>query len=554
MDRFNFWDNSDKIPGSLPSPENVIVEQVSIEDRTPFLLTIVPDDSDGVINPGDGLSYEADVSIDPSSDSGCLLVGREYTYYDTWLKVGYVEYTSSTDETIQFPCDGSSVSISKDFPAPGTGNSNREKDFDVELLLGDLAAGSSVSVDSDSMTVYEEIEPPEASIDAPSTVDVGESFDLDASGSSGEELSYSWDVDGSGESGESVSTSFDSEGSYSVDLTVEDWQGQTDSASTTIQAELEDVDADISGAGSSMVGEEVEFDGQYSQGHDGIDSYTWEIDGEQVSSSSSFTRTFDEPGDYTVELTVEDGAGQQDTTTETHTVELEKPTASFSVPSSVEAGESVTLDASESSEGSYAIEEYNWNVDSETLTGETTTTSFVEDGEREIQLEVVDVQGNTATESATVLVDAEAPQAAISVQADQLAVGEEITFSGEDSEPGSSDIEDYQWTVDGESAFGESTRFVFEEPGNKTVELTVVDAQDRENTVSKTVQIIEDSSSDDGDDSSDGSDSGDDSDGEDGSDGADDGDGSSDGDGEDDSDEGFFSNLWSTMWGIFTYG
>jgi chitodextrinase len=244
----------------------------------------------------------------------------------------------------------------------------------------------------------------------------------------------------------------------------------------------------------------------------------------------------------------------------------------------VEGGESVTLDASESSEGSYPIEEYRWNVGGETLSGETTSTSFVEGGEKTIELEVVDSQGNTATETATVLVDAEAPEAAISVQADRLVVGEEITFSGEDSESGSSDIEDYQWTVNGESAFGESTRFVFEEPGNKTVELTVVDAQDRESTVSKTVAIIDDNSSDGRDDSGDDSDSGDgsgddsgngdDSDGEDGTDGSDDGqdgsdsgDDSSDGDQEDqqddgdtDEEKGFFGRLWESFWTVLTFG
>jgi len=543
MDRFFDQEITDEIP----DPGDIVVADTLINPKIPFLGTIVPGSSDDVIHEGDQLTYEADVSLDESA-SGCSLYPDTVTM-DTWLKVGAIHYTSSTVETVDIPCEGS-VSLSKDFPAPGLDVGNREQDYTVELYIGDADSVGFVGdvedgivADSDTLTVYEEIDPPTASIDAPSTVKVGESVSLDASSSSGEELSYSWSIDGSSESGESVSTSFSSEGRYSLQLTVSDWQGQTDTASTTVRAEYEEVDASIDVAGSSKVGEEVEFDGEFSQGHDGITSYTWRINGDRVSSSSSFTRTFEEPGEYTVELTVEDGVGQQDTTTETHTVSASKPTASFSVPSSVEAGETVTLDASQSSKGSYPIEEYRWNVAGETLTGESVSTSFSQDGEKQIELTVVDSQGNTATESAMILVTSEGPQPAISVQADRLVVGEEITFSGEDSEPGSSEINSYQWSINGEPASGSSTSIVFEEPGNKTIELSVTDTQGRENTVSRTVEIIEDGGSDTGDSGTGDSDSDDDSGGN----------GSGDENDDEEGEQGFFRQLWDSIWRVLTF-
>ena len=345
-----------------------------------------------------------------------------------------------------------------------------------------------------------------------------------------------------------------------MELTVEDWQGQTDTASTTIEAELEDVDANIDGAGSSTVGEEVEFDGQFSQGYDGISSYTWSIEGETVSSSSSFTRTFEQPGDYTVELTVEDGAGQRDTTTETHTVSATDPSASFSVPSSVEAGETVTLDASESSRGSYPIEQYNWDVAGESLSGETVSYSFSEGGQKQIELEVVDSQGNTATQSGTILVETSGPQTVIdtaSADLDQVVAGEPIGFEAGKSSTGSSGITQYEWSISGELYTGESVTHSFEEPGEYTVELTVVDDQGRSASTSETVNVIEadcadcDSNQTDEETGSKPGDSEEDSGSTD--DDSDTGDGSDD-ESDDTDDSSFFGNILDSIWRILTFG
>ncbi len=560
VDRFFDEEISDEIP----SADEIVVENISVKDTVPLLGTIVPGGSDGVVNPDESLTYEADVSLDNSA-SDCSLYPDEVTM-DTWLKVGAIHYTISTGETVDIPCEGS-VSLSKSFPAPTPDDGNRQQDFEVQLLMGDSDEvghigdnEGAIVADSDSVTVYEEIAPPTASIDAPSSVTLGESFSLDASGSSGEDLSYSWDVDGRSETGESVSTSFDSEGFHTVELTVEDWQGQTDTASTTIEAELEDVDANIDGAGSSTVGEEVEFDGQFSQGHDGISSYTWSIEGETVSSSSSFTRTFEQPGDYTVELTVEDGAGQRDTTTETHTVSATDPSASFSVPSSVEAGETVTLDASESSRGSYPIEQYNWDVAGKSLSGETVSYSFSEGGQKQIELEVVDSQGNTATQSGTILVETSGPQAVIdtaSADLDQVVAGEPIGFEAGKSSTGSSGITQYEWSISGELYTGDSVTHSFDEPGGYTVELTVVDDQGRSASTSETVNVIEadcadcDGNETDEETGSQPGDSEDDSGGtEDGSDTG----GGSDDESDDTDDSSFFGNLWDSIWRILTFG
>ncbi len=83
---------------------------------------------------------------------------------------------------------------------------------------------------------------PNADIDASSTdVEVDDSIDFDASGSSDNVgiTSYSWDFDdGDTASGETASHSYDSAGTYTVELTVEDKAGNTDT--DTVEIDVDD--------------------------------------------------------------------------------------------------------------------------------------------------------------------------------------------------------------------------------------------------------------------------------------------------------------------------
>jgi PGF-pre-PGF domain-containing protein/PGF-CTERM protein len=78
---------------------------------------------------------------------------------------------------------------------------------------------------------------PEAVIDAPSEIDAGEEFTLDATGSSaeyGDIVAYEWTVDGDTLSGETVTTAIDAAGDLTVELTVENDAGETDTATATV--------------------------------------------------------------------------------------------------------------------------------------------------------------------------------------------------------------------------------------------------------------------------------------------------------------------------------
>ena len=78
---------------------------------------------------------------------------------------------------------------------------------------------------------------PTAAIDAPSEVEAGAEVTLDASGSEteyGEIVSYDWSVGGESLSGETATATLDEAGDVSVELTVENDAGETNTASATI--------------------------------------------------------------------------------------------------------------------------------------------------------------------------------------------------------------------------------------------------------------------------------------------------------------------------------
>ena len=98
---------------------------------------------------------------------------------------------------------------------------------------------------------------PTAAIDAPSEIEAGDEVTLDASGSEteyGEIVSYDWSVDGESLSGETATATLDEAGDVSVELTVENDAGETDTASATITVTQVD-DGDGTGTGDGDGGD-----------------------------------------------------------------------------------------------------------------------------------------------------------------------------------------------------------------------------------------------------------------------------------------------------------
>ncbi len=158
-----------------------------------------------------------------------------------------------------------------------------------------------------------------------------------------------------------------------------------------------------------VVGETVTFDASDSDDADGtVVEYGWDLDGDgEYDDATGVTAitTYDDAGTVTVGLRIEDDDGET-ATAETELDVLEQPnsppTASFSVdPAEPEVGETVTFDASGSTDPDGTIVSYEWDLDGDgeydDATGVTATTTYDDAGEVTVALRVVDDVGATAT-------------------------------------------------------------------------------------------------------------------------------------------------------------
>ena len=170
--------------------------------------------------------------------------------------------------------------------------------------------------------------------------------------------------------------------------------------------------ADPGGPYSSIIGEEIIFDGSNSSDPDGkIDFYRWSFgDGSSQILAISPTHIYSNPGTYTVTLTVVDNHGRSSTETSTITVSAfsppnVSPDASLEVQSSSAIPRQITFDGSGSYDTDGMILNYTWDFgDGNIGYGSSVVHNYSEDGTYTISLTVTDDNGNSNTTSTTIAV------------------------------------------------------------------------------------------------------------------------------------------------------
>jgi PGF-CTERM protein len=229
---------------------------------------------------------------------------------------------------------------------------------------------------------------------------------------------YRWAFDGESRTTENPTAEFgfESAGDYTVDVTVRDSANDTASATAAVSVTRPPTAA-VEASQPAVVEYPVTFDASDTTDPEGdVVGYRWDLDGDgefdNRTSSPTATYTYDATGTYDATVTAIDEAGAGESTTVTVEVlppDTERPTAALGAsPTAVNAGSSVTLDATGSTDN-YGFAEYHWDFDGDGETdaiteSPTITHEYGSAGSYDATVTTFDVPGQRDTANATVRV------------------------------------------------------------------------------------------------------------------------------------------------------
>ena len=353
----------------------------------------------------------AEFRVTSDGDSGTHVAGETVTFdsvsSDNVALAGAPEWNVS----------GASASgdrVTETFGSPGT--------YDATLTVTDRSGRSDTI--TKPVTVVAQDDPTAVARPVSVQVEAGARITLDGSQSTDQNASvdtYEWSVpsgagtvndDGTSTPGATVT--FGSSGDYRVNLTVIDTNGNSDTDSVAVNVtpgddpviEGTDIPNEVSVSGSLDVSADASDDSDL--------TYTWTFrqNGNSESRTGrSASYAFDEAGNASVRLTVEDAAGRTNDTDWIGVSVTGKPSAALSVPDKTDTGDSVTFDASGSSDEGGDIATYRWDfdgdgtVDRNTTDTATVTHEYESSGSYDPAVTVVDDDGNTDTASASITVE-----------------------------------------------------------------------------------------------------------------------------------------------------
>ncbi len=200
---------------------------------------------------------------------------------------------------------------------------------------------------------------------------------------------------------------FEIAGMYNLTLTVTDHS--SNSATDEMRVIVADITPPVAAAGEDRAvgqGRQVALDGSGSTDNVGVVLWTWTFEYEEeevVLDGRSTSFKFDIPGEYQVNLSVEDAAGNTD---DNLFVIFVKDTLAPTLPKmkDIEAGpgEAVTMDASEATDN-VGVVDWSWTIEEEgrtvVLEGPSVEHTFEETGEYKVTLTLRDEEGNQASET-----------------------------------------------------------------------------------------------------------------------------------------------------------
>jgi PKD repeat protein len=359
--------------------------------------------------------------------------------------------------------------------------------YTVSLTLIDVDADSVTNHMIDYVQVENDFSPVANFVADKLSIIAGESISFTFTGNYGNTPSeFQWDFgDGTTSSAENPVHTYYNTGNFTVELLIEDANGDS---SIAIRTDYIEVVADETPLAQFLVdknviveGQSVQFSFQGSEGNAPA-TYNWSFgDGTTNSTEKNPIHTYITDGDYTVTLIVEDVDGDIDSTTKTNHIEVLidlQPVADFLESESlIVAGQSISFAFTGELGNEPTI--FNWNFgDGTTSSAENPVHTFETVGQFTVTLTVEDIDGDIHSISKTdiieVLPDLQ-PVAKFLVDRHSILEGQSVsfTFTGDlGNEPTS-----FHWDFgDGSSSTEKDPVHTYINAGSFTVELFVEDA------------------------------------------------------------------------------
>jgi PKD repeat protein len=333
--------------------------------------------------------------------------------------------------------------------------------------------------------------------------------------------SLDWDFDGNGkydiEGPDNLrpTYTFEQIGTYNVHLRVIDQQNNVENYFRKIDIIPSDqplLNAVINAvpATAGPIPLNVRFDGEQSSSIKGkIINYEWDFgDGSDLQTGKSVSHIFNNPGVYTVTLTVEEDSGR----TASGTIEITAGTVS-SVPEAaiktnpVYDSKTATLtgvlpfkvefDASDSTDADNDIVDYKWDFNGDNQTdqeGKKVTYTFEQSGSYMTALTVTDSQNQSANAVITVTVEQPGVAAVINADPEEGTAPLVVQFDGSSSSTFEGNIVSYEWDFGDASPktiTGATISHKYNDVGNYVVKLKVLTNKNESAETSLTIYVRE---------------------------------------------------------------
>ena len=180
-----------------------------------------------------------------------------------------------------------------------------------------------------------------------------------------------------------------------------------------------------------------------------------------------------------------------------------RPVATFTVsPSAPKPNQTVTYNASASSDPDGSIVRYEWDLDGngsyETNTGTNpqATTTYATAQNIDVHLRVYDNSNGTDVATRAVSIGNAAPTAAFSISNNPAVVGSTVTFNGSGSSDADGTIAKYEWDLDGNGSYETDTGTTatasrsYASAGDVTVGLRVTDDDAATATTTRALSVV----------------------------------------------------------------